>query len=64
MIWIFSKPQLNFKKNQANFLQQKKKHTLFISACIVQLQVLGMGDSFSVPGFSNRTAFDLVPSSA
>lgn len=65
MIWIFSKPQLNFKKKKKRpIFSSEKKHTLFISSCIVQLQVLGMRDSFSVPGFSNHTAFDLVPSSA
>lgn len=64
MIWIFSKPQLNFKKKKkANFLQWKKAYIIhFLLYC--SATGFGDGDSFSVPGFSNHTAFDLVPSSA
>lgn len=55
---------IKLQNNQAHFspVKKNKKHTLFISSCIVH--VLGMGDAFSVLRFSNNTAFDLVPSSA
>lgn len=76
MIWIFYKQQI--KTNKPKNSKQKPKTNkqlkpLFFSwrkayiinfSYIVQLQGLGMRDSFSVPGFSNLTAFDLMPSSA
>lgn len=79
IIWIFYRQQTktnrqpqtpNKQQNKPNkqkfkpiFFSGRKAYAINFS-CIVHLQGLGMRDSFSVPGFNNPTAFDLLPSSA